>query len=201
MNAADRWFAKVRPADDGSGCLLWTGGQSGSGYGTFFANGKLMPAHRWIMNRANGPIPPELKVDHLCRRPLCVRPLHLEVVTQSVNVLRGVRPAQIRAKATARTHCDHGHSFAGDNLYVWTSKKGRTSRFCRTCIADRNAATVAERREYQRSYMRKRRWPAKVEALAKTLCIANAVITTGLDSKGRLYGRIVGTLPVAAVGA
>lgn len=39
---------------------------------------------------AHGNIEEGLVVDHLCRNKLCVRPDHLEAVSQSTNVRRGI---------------------------------------------------------------------------------------------------------------
>ena len=65
-----------------------------SGYGRVAvrtAEGKteMGLAHRWMYERAVGPIPAGYVIDHLCCNPSCVNPAHLEVVTQAENVHRG----------------------------------------------------------------------------------------------------------------
>lgn len=133
MNVADRFFAKVAPDPSGSGCLVWMGALDSNGYGRFQdIGGRNMPAHRWLLERVYGRNEQRV-ADHLCRNTRCVRPSHLEFVTYSENVLRGVGPARTRAKAAARTHCIHGHELAGDNLYDYTSEAGKRSRICKAC--------------------------------------------------------------------
>jgi hypothetical protein len=157
MNAADRFFAKVTPGPNG--CLLWTGALDSNGYGRFQdVNGRNMPAHRWLLERVFGPNRDKV-TDHLCRTPACVRPSHLEFVTASVNILRGVGPARCRARAAARTHCAHKHELSGANLYLYVSRAGKTSRMCKACMRTNNktpsmkarrAATARDRRARER---------------------------------------------------
>jgi len=127
----DRFMLKVEkiPFVD---CWLWVGAykstadDSGAGYGSFSVNGKSVPAHRWMYEFINGPLPAGYEPDHLCRVHACVRPDHLEGVTGRVNTLRGVGPTAINAK---KTHCCKGHRFTTENTYF--SPTG--SRVCRAC--------------------------------------------------------------------
>ncbi|MBT2412652.1 HNH endonuclease [Streptomyces sp. ISL-12] len=68
--------------------MLWTG-STDQGYGRLRFRGRLVRAHRFSYELNVGPIPDGHQVDHLCRTPSCVRPDHLEAVTQRENVLRG----------------------------------------------------------------------------------------------------------------
>ncbi len=52
--------------------------------------------------------------------------IHLEPVTQRVNILRGVGPAAIHAK---KTHCSKGHEFTPDNII----EKRLPQRHCIIC--------------------------------------------------------------------
>lgn len=45
-------------------------------------------AHRFVYELLVGPIPAGLTIDHLCRVTSCVRPDHLEPVTNAENVRR-----------------------------------------------------------------------------------------------------------------
>lgn len=165
MNASERFFAKVTPATDGSGCLLWTGGTTQnceSGYGMFWNGQRLEPAHRWLMGRGYGPIPREMDVDHLCRNTLCVRPTHLEVVTRSENLRRGMIGDVTRARAALITHCPRGHEYTPEN----TMRSGR-GRVCRTCAYERNTRYRASGEH--NIYMRARRAGLMVQCSALTL--------------------------------
>ena len=68
-----------------TGCWIWQRGLSG-GYGAH-AQGL---AHRVYYERAKGPIPEGLQLDHLCRVHACVNPDHLEPATNAVNTQRGL---------------------------------------------------------------------------------------------------------------
>ena len=96
----DRFWRKVRLAR-GDACWLWAGGVNQWGYGTFRRT--LSPgvhrsvlAHRRAWELLVGPIAEGLTLDHLCEERLCVRPSHLEPVTNAENVRR--RHARRRAK-------------------------------------------------------------------------------------------------------
>ncbi len=72
------------------GCWPWVRKAAANGYGQLNNHGKHYYAHRVAYELAKGPIPPGLQIDHLCRNPRCVRPDHLEAVTGSENVRRGM---------------------------------------------------------------------------------------------------------------
>lgn len=129
--AIERFNARVTPGPNG--CLEWTGGLNGVGYGQFYKGrtsldqtGKTY-AHRWAYEQFVGPIPEGMHLDHLCRNRKCVNTDHLEPVTPRENLLRGESPSAHHAK---KTHCPAGHPYAGDNLYIHPTKR---MRFCRTC--------------------------------------------------------------------
>ena len=81
---AERFAALVGPAEVG-GCIPWAGHRNVHGYGSFYAHGRPMGAHRIAVELASGPIPDGMEVDHICHNPPCVNPDHLRVVTGAEN--------------------------------------------------------------------------------------------------------------------
>ena len=67
-------------------CWLWKGRPNNSGYGSTTHNGKRIGAHRLAYRIAYGPFDESLFVLHKCDTPLCVRPDHLFLGTQSDNM-------------------------------------------------------------------------------------------------------------------
>ncbi len=98
------------------GCWLWTGKLDKDGY----AAGHL---HRRVYELLVGPIGVGLLLDHLCRRRRCVRPVHLEPVTNAVNQLR----SNPRRRLTRRT-CPAGHDLG---VHAMVSPEG--GKICRKC--------------------------------------------------------------------
>ena len=114
----------IRP--DLGPCWLWLAYLSPSGYGVIWRNNRLVPAHRATYELLVGPHPAGLVPDHFCRVRHCVNPDHLEMVTNAVNVLRGVGAC---AQNKRKTHCVNGHEFTSENT-IW--RKGG-HRACRAC--------------------------------------------------------------------
>lgn len=111
-----------------SGCWLWTGTLSGSGYGQFQVSPvtkRKKQAHVASYEHFIGPIPNGMQLDHLCRVRCCVNPAHLEPVTPAVNTRRG----NLWQKSV--THCRRGHLLEGENLIPRFLAKGQ--RVCREC--------------------------------------------------------------------
>lgn len=78
------WF------DPNSGCWLWTGWDSGNGYGKISVNGKAMMAHRVVYALEIGPVPENMILDHeVCNTRCCCNPGHLDPCTVQVNTHRG----------------------------------------------------------------------------------------------------------------
>ncbi len=94
----NRFWDKVEKTDS---CWFWTASVDEGGYGLFHLDGKLQKAHRVSWEMANGAIPGGMQVCHHCDVPGCVRPDHLFVGTQVVNledaVAKGRRPHQAGA--------------------------------------------------------------------------------------------------------
>lgn len=68
------------------GCHVWTGSKGLMGYGKFRLGDRVVAAHRFAYERTKAFIPDGMQVDHVCRRPCCVNPDHLQLVTQQQNL-------------------------------------------------------------------------------------------------------------------
>jgi hypothetical protein len=105
-------------------CWEWTGSKY-HGYGQFWDGKKLVGASRFSWLLANGVIPPELTIDHVCQNPGCVNPEHLQCIPMLDNCRLGSK--------AQNTHCPKGHPFEGRNV-IWV----KTSRMCRICKQDKD---------------------------------------------------------------
>ena len=132
-----RFWSKIVQAD--SGCWEYRN-QPKAVYPHFKWNGVGTTVARIAYMECVGPIPSGLTVDHLCKNPRCVNPRHLEVVTQTVNTLRGDGPC---AKNLRKTHCKHDHEFSGKNLRF----RNTGGRSCRACIRASQARRKAQNPE------------------------------------------------------
>jgi hypothetical protein len=121
-------------------CWLYTGNRTSDGYGHMSFNDQVQPVHRLAYEELVEPIPHGLVLDHLCRRPPCFNPDHLEPVTHQINLLRG---EGLPATYAARTHCDNGHEFTAAN----THQRDDGGRKCRTCHRNYMRAWRAARKE------------------------------------------------------
>jgi hypothetical protein len=124
--------------DETTGCWLWTGALTGSGYARMNHHGKHVTAHRAMYELVVGPVPKGLDLDHLCRMRRCINPAHLEPVTRAENLRRGIQ-AGVNVINAAKTHCLRGHPLSGDNVRLETTG----SRRCRTCERKRRAKKEA----------------------------------------------------------
>jgi hypothetical protein len=118
MSAHD-WNVQIDPI---FGCWLWQGKVDSTGYPIVWRGRTPVKAYLLVWTAEIGPIPDGLVADHVCRVRSCVRPLHLELVTQSENLLR--RKWSHRAR---RTHCAKGHSLS---TAMVTKGMGRLCRDC-----------------------------------------------------------------------
>lgn len=119
----EKFMGKVTP-EPTSGCWLWVGYTDTQGYARFWNGRRYERAHRWSFKMFVGAIPKGRVIDHLCRVRSCVNPLHLEAVTNEVNVLRGEGTSAVNKR---KTHCIRGHSFAE---HGGRQRKGRKCLLC-----------------------------------------------------------------------
>jgi hypothetical protein len=91
-----RFWLHVNTADD---CWLWNDGRRPDAYGSFHRDdGKMVGAHRFSYELANGPIPAGLHVLHSCDNPPCVNPAHLSVGTRLDNMRDMIRKGRARPR-------------------------------------------------------------------------------------------------------
>lgn len=109
-------------------CWLWSASVNTHGYASFWFEGKTHRAHRWLWQQVNRPLARDEHLDHLCRVRRCIRPDHLEVVTNRENLRRS--PDTLASKFAAKTECPQGHPYDRENTYVMPNG-GRACRACR----------------------------------------------------------------------
>lgn len=119
------------------GCWLWTGPIDRDGYGVSYAGGRgPRSAHSEAWREIVGPVPPEMLLDHWCRRRNCIRPEHLEPITNAENQRRSQWRYRSRMKA-----CPRNHSL---DTCILTPPEGRNrgaGRICRTCMGPEAASS------------------------------------------------------------
>ena len=124
-------------------CWLWVASRS-KGYGYFWWEGRIQPAHRVLYIALGRTIPEGKELDHLCRNRACVNPDHLEPVSHRVNVIRGDAGRAWSEYQTAKTVCPTGHQYSDANTY---SHRGK--RHCRECMR------INWRRYYHKTHRKK----------------------------------------------
>ena len=128
LTAPERFWSKVEFTGS---CWLWRASRAGRmGYGSFWNGSAQVLAHRWAYEFCVGPIPEGLTIDHLCLVVLCVRPDHLEPVSNRENVLRGGGACAQNAR---KTQCKRGHELTENNIYRRPGRpRERECLMCRT---------------------------------------------------------------------
>jgi hypothetical protein len=128
----DRIMERVDRQPDG--CWLWTAGRTRGGYPTFAPrHGESRLVHRLAYELLVGPIPEGLTLDHLCKRPLCVNPEHLEPVTQRENLMRSRQDTYV---AHRNGTCTKGHP----ESELYRRKSNGQVAYCRACARQKAAA-------------------------------------------------------------
>ena len=143
----ERLEAKIERITE-TGCWVWLGTLTESGYGLLCVRGKQEYTHRLSYQKHKGTIQQGLEIDHLCRVTSCLNPAHLEAVTHKENTIRG-RQGEWQKK---KTHCKHGHEFSERNTVI-RNRGGAICRECRTCRNQRNV-------EYRKSLKLKEKYYA-----------------------------------------
>jgi hypothetical protein len=125
-------------------CEIWPGFKRNSGYGVKIVNYRPTSAHKWTWEQFNGPVPEGMVLDHICHTEAvknkeceggfdckhrgCVNLDHLELVTFSENVRRGMHSID------NKTTCKKGHDYTDPNN-IMVRKSGK--RECAQCNRDR----------------------------------------------------------------
>ncbi len=133
MTPADFWAKVDRTPGHGPDghCWVWGGVLNQDGYGRPWLHGRFWLAHRFAYEALVDVVPPGLEIDHLCAVRSCVNVAHMEPVTHTENVRRGMAGAWQLAK----THCPKGHAYDSANTYQ--ARGG--GRVCKRCQADYNS--------------------------------------------------------------
>lgn len=119
-------LARVWSHVDKSGeCWTWDVGKR---YGSACFKGRRWQAHRLIWTLTNGSIPDDMCVLHRCDNPKCVKPSHLFLGTQKLNVRDAIQKGRHTCnRLIAQTHCKRGHEFTPENTRLIPY------RSCRKC--------------------------------------------------------------------
>lgn len=107
--AIERFLEKVNKdgptmAHMATPCWVWMATKDQQGYGHFWPKGKkVVKAHRFSYEMANGLIPEGLEILHECDFPSCVNPAHLRPGTHTDN-MRDMEAKGRRTPATGKKH-------------------------------------------------------------------------------------------------
>jgi hypothetical protein len=126
MTAEERFWHYVRKGSP-TECWLWKGQRLKSGYGAIRVGNKMIRAHRFSFQIANGRTP-LLHVLHKCDNPLCVNPAHLWEGTHLENM------HDMYAKGRRRLpHRNHNAKLTDEQIVeirrTWNPKQHRLSEF------------------------------------------------------------------------
>jgi len=141
-----RWSDRLARSSEplANGCVVWTGALDKNGYGKFRFRERGKPermtgAHRAAWLAKVGPIPHRMVIDHLCRNTSCINIDHMEVVSNSVNALRGDHSNKAgrsgrKVAGTPQSCPTHGR----EDGYLFTDRRGYSQWTCRLCRRYRN---------------------------------------------------------------
>lgn len=99
-------------------CWPWLGYTDDDGYGQFYFDGRMRPAHELAVTFTTGETrAPQLDTCHSCNNPPCCNPTHLRFDTRASNAADAVRAGTLRGRtgklnpeqvAVIRTRLAHG---------------------------------------------------------------------------------------------
>jgi hypothetical protein len=127
---ADR-FANLASPEPNSGCWIWLGAVTKSGYGIIRIDGKTKLATHLSLELNGFPRSGSDFALHSCDTPSCVNPDHLRWGSQQENMAdMEDRTGHWNAR---KTHCKHGHEYTAENTIVCKGHNGNPKRNCRKC--------------------------------------------------------------------
>lgn len=107
-----------------SGCMLWTGAKSSSGYGQLRVDGRIIQTHRLSYEIHVGPIPRGLEICHRCDTPACWEPTHLFEGTHTANM----RDMQTKGRRRSDDVLPYGESHHDAKMTVARIQQLRSMR-------------------------------------------------------------------------
>lgn len=110
------------------GCLRWNSSLDGNGYGQIRFKGERMPAHRYAYERANGPIPDGLLIDHKCHNIICCEVSHLRLATQKQNLEHRAGANKNNRSSGVRGVVKHGSGWRAQVEHHGKTIRGGTFR-------------------------------------------------------------------------
>lgn len=113
-------------------CWRWLGSIQSNGYGRCWDGRRSTYAHRVLFETLYFPIASKRDLDHLCRNRWCVNPDHLQPVTRSENLRRGLAGENVAILQRLKTHCPRGHIYDESN-----TRHANGRRHCRACARAR----------------------------------------------------------------
>ena len=113
-------------------CIEWTGNTTNSGYGQARINGQMVLTHRHAWEQANGHIPDDKEINHLCQNRRCRNVDHLECVTHKVNCNYSMPEHRKQGL------CKNGHTFTGISFRTVRGEELYNGRVCQVCRSEAN---------------------------------------------------------------
>lgn len=109
-SSPDEKFAASTKRLDGH--LVWTGRKTAEGYAVMTKNGRQYHAHRYAWERAHGPVPEGMQVDHICHVRDCVDLSHLRLASPAQNQANRAGPNRSRKELLPRGVSRNGGGFS-----------------------------------------------------------------------------------------